>query len=346
MELLKEKLNGGSVMDAYAMYNKNEEERLNSSSGGIFTLLAKQIIDNDGVVYGVTMSNNNDRAEYLRVCDFGSLKKLQGTKYLQAWSGDTFKLVKQDLENGKKVLFIGTGCFVNGLSCYLGKKYENLYLVDVICHGVPSGLLWNSFKNYQEKNNGTIKNVDFRRKPNKAVTNENCNKVYYFKDKNKYMQLYLRDMCLRPSCYECHAKTNRCADLTIGDFWGINRCLPEINDGKGISLVLARSDKGKYLIDKCDNLSVRHQVSYEDAIKSNPSEYSASHKPANRDAFMVDLVYMEFEDLYAKYRIKQAGVKQRIIKRIRGLKNKLKHKKIYEDYNYGMYLEFDSESRN
>ena len=144
------------VKTTYAAYSLNELERLNSSSGGIFSLLVRVVLADGGVVYGVAMSDDCGRAEFLIITDELGLERLRTSKYLQAHVGMTFKQVKQDLDSGMTVLFSGTGCQVNGLIGFLGankgegavrEKYPNLYCIDVICHGAPSPALWREYVN-------------------------------------------------------------------------------------------------------------------------------------------------------------------------------------------------------
>ena len=147
-------------LEAYACYNKNLDVRLSSSSGAIFTALAENILENNGIVYGVAMTEDCYGAEFIRVEDKQSLNKLRGSKYLQAKVGYAYKNVKNDLLAWRRVLFSGTGCQVNGLKNFLGKNYDNLLCVDVICHGVPSPALWKVYvKHLEIKNQGKLKNV-------------------------------------------------------------------------------------------------------------------------------------------------------------------------------------------
>ena len=139
------------VLNVYACYNINNDLRLNSSSGAIFTSIAEYVLSKQGVVYGVAMSEDCYSAEFISVKNNKELGKLRGSKYLQAKLGNTFKLIKKDLISKKMVLFTGTGCQINGLKKFLGKNYENLICVDVICHGVPSPALWRKYVNHQEK---------------------------------------------------------------------------------------------------------------------------------------------------------------------------------------------------
>jgi len=300
-------------LNVYACYNINEELRLKSSSGSIFFSIAEKVLKNQGIVYGVTMSDDLYSAEYVAVTCEEKIFKLLGSKYLQARVGNTYRQIKRELEFGREVLFSGTGCQINGLKSFLGQEYENLICVDVICHGVPSPKLWKKYIQYQEyKNNGKVANVNFRCKDNgwknfgikqifKKSEDNKLKEVYISKETDSYMQMFLRDYCLRPSCYECMAKKIKMSDITIADFWGIDKVLPELNDDKGVSLVLIRTEKGqKYFEHICKDL-IFEEVSYEEGVDNNPSEYSSVKKPIERDTFFKNMQIMNFDQLEKKY---------------------------------------------
>ncbi len=304
---------GMNVIDAYASYNVDLQERLQSSSGGIFSLLAKWVLGKNGIVYGVAMSEDCYSAEFIGITDENELYRLRGSKYMQAGMGDTYKKVKNDLLSGRSVLFSGTGCQVNGLKCFLKKEYDNLLCVDVICHGVPSPLLWKKYVMYQEnRNKGKVIAVNFRAKDKnwsnfgmKEILSDkdddDTKALYISKDEDKYMQMFLRDYCLRPSCYECAAKRTKMSDLTIAVFWGIETVSPEMNDGKGTSLVLVRTDKGRRAYEEISHNMKQLKVTYEDGVRCNPSEYRSSLKPSVRNTFFPDMKTMDFEELGKKY---------------------------------------------
>ena len=298
---------------AYACYNINKDVRLSSSSGAVFSSLAEYVLKQQGIVYGVKMSEDCYSAKFTRVTDIGGLVCLRGSKYLQAKVGDTYKQVKEDLIAGKFVLFSGTGCQVNGLKSFLGKEYDNLFCVDVICHGVPSPALWKKYAEYREKENGgKLKNVNFRCKDDswidfgmkevlENIPEDSVKKFYISKDKDPYMQMFLRDYCLRPSCYECVAKREKLSDLTVADFWGINDVAPEMNDGLGTSLVLIRTQKGKEIFNYISCKMKLKEVTYEVGVKGNPAEYKSCARPSQRDTFFDDMHTMSFEELEGKY---------------------------------------------
>lgn len=294
--------------NVYAAYSKDKDIRIQSSSGAMFSIIAEKILSLNGVIYGVALSNNCRIAEFIRVTNIKYLSKLRGSKYLQAKVGNTYKQVKKDLELGLQVLFTGTGCQVNGLKLFLGKDYKNLICIDIICHGVPSPLLWKKYIDYIENKNGCkLSNINFRCKDKgwknygMKETYENDNSILISKDENPYMQMFLNDYCLRPSCYECAAKAIKKSDITLADFWGIESIYPKLNDGNGVSLVLIRSQKGQNIFDSIKNNIEYESVSYEDGIKGNPSEYKSVHRPKQRNTFFLDMNSMSFSKLKKKY---------------------------------------------
>lgn len=291
-------------MECYAAFNKNEDIRMKSSSGGLFSLFASEVINNSGVVYGVRMSEDNYSTVYDRATNEQELEVLRGSKYLQAKIQDTYIKVKNDLDNGIYVLFTGTGCQINGLKNFLRKDYDNLICVDVICHGTPSPKLWKEYLVYQENKRGgdKIADVKFR---NKDCGWENYrmkqDDTYIPMSDDIFMQLFLRNFALRPSCYNCAAKKNKCSDITLGDFWGIDDVSPEMNDHKGTSLVIVRTLKGQNFLDSVKDDLVIKSVTYEDGVKCNPSEYLSTDYPQERSTFFDDLDSLGFEALYKKY---------------------------------------------
>lgn len=302
-----------NIINTYACYSVDINERLSSSSGGIFSIIAKNIINKDGIVYGVTMSKDCYTAEFIGITNESELYKLRGSKYMQAELGDTYKRIRDNLNQGMQVLFSGTGCQVNGLKGFLGKGYDNLLCIDVICHGVPSTYLWRKYVEYQEqKNNGKLKYVNFRCKNESwidfgmdeainGVMYNDLKKLYISKDKDYYMQMFLRDYCLRPSCYNCIVKDNKQSDLTIADFWGIDIVAPEMNDGKGTSLVITRTSKGQKIFESISNKMSIKEVTYEAGVKANPSEFKSVTRPVQRNYFFDDMYDMSFDELKKKY---------------------------------------------
>lgn len=293
---------------AYACYNKNEQIRLESSSGGIFTLIAEQVINDSGVVFGVGL----DKAltalhSYVETKE--QLKAFRGSKYVQSKIGETYKKAEAFLNQNKKVLFTGTPCQIAGLKAYLQKDYDNLICVDIICHGVPSPKVWEKYLSYQEKLVGAkAQGAHFRHK-NKgwnrfsmALEFKNGDKQIQTLDKDLYMQAFLKDTCLRPSCYKCNFKTlHRQSDITIADFWGIEKVLPKLDDDKGTSLLLVNSVKGKELFDFLKDSILYEQVDLNKAVSYNPAAFKSANENPNREGFFGDLDKLSFDKLVDKY---------------------------------------------
>ena len=289
---------------AYACINEDIDTRLKSSSGGVFALLAHHILKCGGVVFGAKFDVDTQSIIHTIIDKQENLDQIMRSKYAQSNIGKTFINVKKCLKNGKKVLFSGTPCQISGLQAFLGEKYDNLYLVDVICHGVPSNMLLEKYLKYISKENVTEMNFRDKKKGwtdfGMSIITDRQTK-WYSKDKDPYMQMFLRNFCLRESCYSCKAKENDCADITLGDFWGIREVLPIIDDNNGTSLVITRTAKGEKLLESIIDNCKCVEVCYEDAVKHNRSEYSSTQRPIERNQFYKDLNQMFFKSMIKKY---------------------------------------------
>lgn len=306
---------------AYACYNKNEKVRMESSSGGIFSLLAEYILENNGVIYGAAF-NDEWNVEHLRIEKLDELYKLRTSKYLQSNIKNTYSLAKKDLDDDKIVLFTGTPCQVNGFISYLGNKiYDNLYTQDIICHGVPSPKVWKKYLDYRKKQDSESPvRINFRQKDDGwnlfALLLQYNNNTYKINHNNDlFMQAFLRNASLRDSCYDCSFKSkNRQTDITLADFWGVDNVISGFNDNKGTSLVIVNTDKGKKLFDKIEKEIVSKEVDFEESIKYNPSMYTSVKIPQKRDEFFENLDNFNFDELVKEYTVKPR--KENLIKRI------------------------------
>lgn len=329
-----EPLNNTKI-SAYSLISLDTKKRIKSSSGGAFSVLAEKVISNGGVVYGVAMSDDCRTAKHIKAESIADLSRLRGSKYLQTEPIKIYEDVKASLERKKLVLFSGTTCQVNGLYGYLNHNYENLITVDVICHGVPSQKLWKKYIEHEEKvYDAKVTSVNFRNKK-KGWQNFGIEKNYSGKRiwaslrKDPYMHMFLNNYCLRPSCYNCKAKELKMSDISLGDFWGVDSFTPELNDGKGTSIVLVRTERGKKMFDSIKRDVKYREITYEYAVKYNPAEYTSAKRPNERDSFFNDMNSLNFSKLAENY---CTPVKINVIKRankalrynLRILRNKFK----------------------
>lgn len=301
----------------FACWNKNSAARSQSSSGGAFSALASAILKEDGIVVGA--SYNDQMKVVHRACSsFSELDSLRGSKYVQSSIGDIYKLIRTYLNQGKRVLFVGTPCQNAGIRNFLKKEYANLYCCDFICHGTPSPLLFQKYLEWIEASKGIkVTSFNFRSKKSgwyDAVRVVNNHKVMKGKH-DAYFFGFNRNYSLRESCYRCpEIGMPRRGDITIADFWGIGMeyrfdKVGEIKDG--ISLVMLNNAKGEQLFESAKPFLEYRKRSYDEALSHNIPMIKPSSRPKERDHFYLDMESMDFESLRKKY-FKMRG-KARII---------------------------------
>ena len=249
----------------------DDEIRKKSSSGGVFTLLAENILEAGGIVYGAAFDENM-QLRHISVETSEELSRLRGSKYVQSDTGMIYRDVKQKLDSGREVLFSGTPCQVAALKSYLGNKYENLFTADLLCHGVPSQHELNKYIDelYASMNipkSVKIKDIRFRDKSfgwsceHIVVEFENGRRYTSDLTKDNYVKLFFKNLGLRKSCSDCpFAEYPRQGDISLGDFWGISKIDPKLNDGLGTSLVMINSDKGMSLFERAKNENVKCEI--------------------------------------------------------------------------------------
>ena len=251
---MDESLPKSDDIEVYAGYNLNNDIRISSSSGGIFSVIAEKILSEGGVVFGAAFGSDFSTVEHIKVDEIQNLKKLRGSKYVQSNIKRCFKECKRYLENGQKVLFTGTPCQIAGLKKFLRKDYDDLFTIDFICHGVPSPIIW---KEYVKEiySNCKIKKVEFRNKLYGwenflfCVEYENGDIIRISPTFEIYMQGFLNNLYLRESCYDCKFKTvKRCSEFTVGDCWGSDKICPEIDAYNGLSVLFVQNEKGKIFL--------------------------------------------------------------------------------------------------
>ncbi|SHO49538.1 Coenzyme F420 hydrogenase/dehydrogenase, beta subunit C-terminal domain [Anaerocolumna xylanovorans] len=300
-EYIKEKNN---YLKVVAAVHSESKERNNSQSGGLFFALAEQIIAEKGVVYGASYDEEfnvcHTRGETLE-----DVQKQRGSKYVQSNTGRTFQEVEADLKAERKVLYSGTSCQIAGLLSFLGVKRcnkEGLFTVDLVCHGVPSPLVFQKYLGFLERKwNSKLASVNLR---NKKFGWHSCEETYEDRNNKSYQmhlwrELYFANYMLRPSCEECrYAATDKPADITIGDYWNIENIYDNFyNDNKGISLGIIRSEKAWNLLEK--SKVVYKETKLTECLQprlETPSKLCKQSK-----TFWSDYYQMDFKALMKKY---------------------------------------------
>lgn len=292
---------------SFAAYSKNEQIRKCSSSGGVFSVLAQIVLKHNGVVFGAAF-DDEFQVHHIRVESVKDLEKLRGSKYVQSRIEKTFKDAKEILESGREVYFSGTPCQIDGFKNYLGREYENLITQDIICHGVPAPYVWDKYLDSVRNNiNSEITQISFRDKllgwRKYSVRIEGANgkvEMSTFLD-NPMMRAYLRDMCLRPSCYECPSKgVKRSSDITLADFWNVSDFIDDFDDDRGTDLIICHSSKGMKLLQEAESAIECHKVDMR-AVYENVPMNTSSRLPTKRNDFMEYLEHGSFVESVQKY---------------------------------------------
>ena len=284
----------GQESAAFAAKAAQEDILRQSTSGGIFTLLCRWVLERGGAVFGAAYEEDHSVA-HRKIDSEEELPRLRFAKYTQSVMGNTFAQVRQELEDGRHVLFSGTPCQAAGLKTYLGRPYEKLVLVDVICHGVPSPEVWAHYMRYRGETDAAGElpaKINMRSKctgwPSYSVEFSYENGAVYraLNHEDPFMRGFVRDLYLRPSCHDCRFKgASRCSDFTLGDYWGVWSQLPTYDDQRGTSLVLVHSAKGRGIWAEICGDARWQQVVLPDCLAENPAAVRSPEVPENRDAF-------------------------------------------------------------
>ena len=293
----------------FSGWSKDESIRMHSSSGGAFSEIALQILNRKGVVFGCTL-NKELKAEHAFVENKSDLKLFRGSKYVQSYIGDSYKKVRTFLNEGREVLFSGTPCQIAGLKAFLKKEYNNLWTVDIICHGVPSPRIWQDYAQYIENiYNDKIDAVEFRSKKyswiffGMNISFHKSRKKYYGPYYNDpYIRGFLRDYFLRQSCSTCkYTSIDRVSDFTIADWWGYRRTEKKDKDFqyKGVSLILANNERAANLA-KNLNMDLCERT-IDEAKKTNLCLSKPFPSNPLRDKFWKDYNDKSFADVVALY---------------------------------------------
>lgn len=336
-------------IEIFACKNKNYEQRYKSSSGGVFVLLAEQIIKKNGVVFGAIFDTDWS-VVHSYTENMGDLVSFQGSKYVQSRMENMFVLSKRLLEQGRPVLFSGTPCQISGLKHYLSNDYENLLTVEILCHGVPSPRIWRDYLDWirrsevnrsSQKEVPSIDYISFRDKhdgwnnysfflrfsanylQNSSASQKIGKVVRENHEDNLFMKGFLNNLYVRPICFHCPAKGNRSkADISLGDFWSVNKYCAKFNDDKGTSLVYINSDKGlsAFTSINCDAIHLENNKVYNKAFfESTKEKYPANQFVAEYEkkgiAFVIELVKTMRKPFYKRFLIKTKIIIANIIRR-------------------------------
>jgi coenzyme F420-reducing hydrogenase beta subunit len=294
---------------AYACSAIDDAVRMTSSSGGVFALLAENVIDDGGVVFGAAFDEDFS-VVHEHIETRAGLARLQGSKYVQSRVDIAYAQAEAFLKQGRRVLFTGTPCQVAGLRSFMrGERHPSLLCADFVCHGVPSPRVWERYVTSREEHFGAeLIDVSFRDKTEGwrrfSVLLKFDNGTQYCETlaQDPFMRAFLTDICLRPSCYACRFKgLSRESDITLADFWGIEHVLPAMDDDRGTSLVLVNSEPGRAALDDVRGHMDCEKVAAESAVRYNPAALRSAPRHPEHDAFYRDLDKLPFDLLVRKY---------------------------------------------
>lgn len=298
------------VQHGFAVQNRDVKILRESTSGGAFTAIAEYVLENGGIVYGVSLDGELT-ARHISVENRDELCKFRGSKYIQSEIGRTFLEAREELEAGRLVCFSGTPCQIEGLLRFLGKKYDNLITVDVVCHAVPSPLAFQKYIEFRQGKLGKekISEVRFRDKyfgyrySNLSILNREGKIIYHNGiDTDEWLRTFFSEICNRPSCYSCAFKKRyRVSDFTLWDCFDVHRVMPEADNNRGVTKVLIHSEAGYRHFQKfCRKLY--YKSIDPDALVEGAYEMIGSVKRnGNRDAFFRDMALLTGKELYEKY---------------------------------------------
>jgi len=346
LNIKKDSLNKEKKTETLAAYTKNRNKLRESSSGGIFTELAENIIDNDGVVVGAGFVEHNE-LKHIPINKKEDLFRLRGSKYIQSNTSNIYRKVEQLLDIGKKVLYTGVSCQIVAMKKYIAIKDEerlkdrksrlmdNLFLVDIVCHGIPSNDVYK--KSLIDRFEEAVEYVNFRDKKNGWG---NYYLSYFDKDykllksiihtKDEFFQGYVQNRYLNKACYECEANgIPRVGDISLGDFWGIKTLdveFAKLNQNEGVSIVIINTEKGKTLFDNIKDNIIFKEENLEDAIKHNPRIKEGTYNNVEKEKRRT-FYEKEKETSFKKKRyVERETVKKVIIRKIAETRHKIKIK--------------------
>ena len=305
--------------EAFVVALKDKQKLAQSTSGGAFAAFAEKILENGGVVFGAAYDENLYPSQTC-VENLQDLQKLKGSKYVESDTADSFRKAKEILDGGRKVLYSGTPCQIAGLRVFLGKEYDNLFTVDLICHGVPSRKLFTRWLEWLgKKTGGKIIYVGFR---DKDVGGWSCGGKVKTKTNTKtktkpmngftdpYYASFLRCETYRESCYQCpYSSMNRPGDITIGDFWGVENYYPDIDKTKGVSCVIVNTAKGRCFFDLVKEQFYLRSTPLENIQSQNANLNHPSLRPVMRSAIYTEIDTKPLNMFFRQFKESKRGYK-------------------------------------
>ncbi len=291
-----------------AAQHTDGETVMQSSSGGAASALAAQVLANGGVIYGAAFEAGFE-VRHSRADVPSEAVRFRGSKYVQSDLADTMNEVAEDLKNGREVLFTGTPCQVHGLLLFLQAKRvptETLVTCDFVCHGVSSPRVWEDYVSFLATRHGSLDRYNFRGKQNgwhnyfPEIKAGSQDVSVNYKEKESFFRMYSSSVITRPSCYQCrYTSYERCADLTLADFWNIDKAVPAMNDDRGTSQVLVNTAKGAALFTRCRE-ALRTQDCAKEDVWQPHLEYPIK-SPKSRDTFWKMYREQPFEQVIRRY---------------------------------------------
>lgn len=293
----------------YAAWSKDNFTRLDSTSGGIFSELAKVIYKKGGYVCGAVFNNEN-LVEHKLSNNIKDLDNIRSSKYLQSDINDIYKKIKEKLIDNKLVLMCGSPCQINGLYNFLGKEYEKLYTCDFICRGMNSPKIFKGYiRSLENKYKSKVKKIKFKNKIHgwhnfsTRIDFENGKTYIGGRYVDSYMVGYLKyNAFMRPSCYDCKFKgLPKKSDITLADFWGIENIAPEMDENKGTSMILINSEKGKDLLNKISQKIIFKQIKSDEIFNENVCNIYSPEMTSSRKKVFENVNKMTYDELSHKF---------------------------------------------
>lgn len=321
---------------AYVALLKNDEDRLRSASGGAFVGIVNALKKKHPDLFVVGAAWQDDLSVKHEILRADEIERFRKSKYTQSYTEGIFSKIKEKLDGDNTVLFSGTPCQVAELKYYLKKEYENLYTVDLVCHGVPGNSIFKKYISFvEEKYNKKVKEASFRNKKEDffgevhsdytKLVLDNGKTIFRNNKTDNYLRGFRSGLYYRESCYLCpHANPKRVSDITIGDYWNIQKKYPEIVDYTGVSCLIINTQKGKNVFDELDELEIK-ETTIDYLLQNNSQLIRSSKVHKNRDYFFEKYEKKNFNELINECIGKPKKMKNRISKLLPGkLKRKVK----------------------